>query len=59
MTPGGYKLFVELIKPISSIGKSHLKFSSQWDDAKDANEFQTKFTAELSPEELQRLKDFL
>lgn len=56
---GVYKLFVEILKPIQDTGKVQLKFSSQWLDAKNSDDFQTKFAADLSPEELQRLKNFL
>lgn len=56
---GDYSLFVEIIKPIRDTGKVQLKFTSQWTDAKNPHEFQNKFDAMLTAEELQRLKDFL
>lgn len=56
---GAYKLYAEIVEPVRDMGKVQLKFTSQWTDAKNPNEFQTKFEAILSKEELGRLRDLL
>ena len=56
---GGYKMFVEVIEPIRDVGKVQLKFTTQWAGSSTPDEFNNKFEAMLTKEEIQRLKDFL
>ena len=56
---GGYKMFAEIINPVRDIGQRQLKFTTQWEDSKNPEEFQNKFECMLTEEEFKRLKDIL
>jgi len=55
----GFRLFAELNDYLRSNGNLELKFSTQWLDAKNPEEFQTKFRLILTPEQRKILKDLL
>lgn len=54
-----YKLFAEIRPCINPDNLVELRFMSKYEGAKNPEELQTKFTLVLTPEERQRLKDFL
>ena len=54
-----YKLFAEIRPCINPDNLVELRFMSKYEGAKNPEELQTKFSLVLTPEERQRLKDFL
>ena len=54
-----YKMFAEIRPCINPDNLVELRFMSKYEGAKNPDELQTKFTLVLTPEERQRLKDFL
>jgi len=56
---GTYKVFAEVNEYLRSNGNVELKFSSLWEDAKNSDEFQTKFRLILTPDQRKILKDLL
>jgi hypothetical protein len=56
---GGYKLYAEIVKPVRDVGQVQLRFTSQWNTAKNPDEFQTRFETMLTVKELSVLKSML
>jgi hypothetical protein len=56
---GGYTVYAEIREAISPKGLVELRVLTQWDNAKDPEDVQVKFSMMLTPEDRQRLKDFL
>ena len=54
-----YKMFAEIRPCINPDNLVELRFMSKYEGAKNPDELQTRFTLVLTPEERQRLKDFL
>lgn len=54
-----YKMFAEIRPCINPDNLVELRFMSKYEGAKNPDELQTRFTIVLTPEERQRLKDFL
>jgi hypothetical protein len=52
-------VYAELREAISPKGLVELRVLTQWDNAKDPEDVQVKFSMMLTPEDRQRLKDFL
>ena len=54
-----YKLFAEIRPCVNPSNLVELRFLSKYEGAKNPDEMQVKFSLVLTPEERQRLKDFL
>ena len=54
-----YKVFAEIRPCINPDNLVELRFLSKYEGARNADELQVKFSLVLTPEERQRLKDFL
>lgn len=56
----GYKVFAELIPPsVEGMDKITVRFTTQYDGAKEPEEEQVKFEMALTVDELARFKNFL
>lgn len=56
---GGYRTFVEVIKPDYDVGSVQVKISSQYSHSKNPEEFQTRFEGMFTPAELDKIKEVL
>lgn len=56
---GGYKVFAEVNEYLRSNGNVELKFTTQYDDAKNPEALQTRFRLILSPDQRKTLKELL